>query len=124
MTIPLISFGPQRAQHEQYNNNPIDKLARAIVDIALLPIRIFATIIMLPLLIPIMVMHSIAVITINSFLMFSFFSISMMFLLTASEIIFPIGLLGVLLISALSINAIDRQIQNNFQNLFREFSIL
>jgi hypothetical protein len=121
----MFSVFPLRPdyQREHQQDSLINKLAKNIVDIALLPIKLFAFFIMLPVLIPLAIMHSIIAISVNIFI-FSFLSISSLLLLTACEIAFPLGIISILLISSLALSYINNQLNEDIKNLFGIFTIL
>lgn len=110
-------------QRENRFDSPIDKLSKIIVDLVLFPFKLIATIFLLPLLIPLAILHSIVVISINTCILFSFFSLATLFLLTTSQIIMPIGFITLLLISSISLNSIQSQINYELRNLARNFSL-
>ncbi|NGX28146.1 MAG: hypothetical protein K940chlam1_00321 [Candidatus Anoxychlamydiales bacterium] len=120
--FPTVSHPNPR--EPKYTFNPIANLAKAITDVVLLPFKMITFIFLAPILLPLILLHSIIVISVNAFVLFAFISVSTLFIcaLTASEIAFPIGLLGVGLISLIGLSAIQRSSEEFIKSIFDVFS--
>jgi len=115
-------FPPPREQ--RYSLNPIANLVKAIVDLVTLPFRMIAFMFLLPIYLPLIMLHSIIEISLNVFMLFAFISVSTFFVcaFTASEIAVPIGLLGIGLISLIGLAALHRRSEEVLQNFSEAFS--
>lgn len=125
----MFFINPIRAQNQQNNiqNSPIESLAREITEIALFPIKAFVTLLLLPVIIPLAIMHTFVAISINTMIFFIFVTAASAMFLTASQIIAPIGLIALLLISLIGINTLQNllnEMNQDFGDFLRNFTIL
>ena len=111
----LDPFNDFSRSQNKYFSNPIDRLAETIKNIIMLPFKLltfFFIIPLLPILIPIAILHDIFVIYINVIMFFTILTIgtigiSSLFVLTAAEIILPIKIITIALTTYIAYKFID-----------------
>lgn len=105
---------PQNHYKQQQNIGFLDRLALRITEVMLFPIKLITLFFMMPILIPLAICHQIMILSINTFLILTLFTVLIASILIASEIMFPLGLITSILITLLAINVIHKNQQNIF----------
>ncbi|MBN2478656.1 MAG: hypothetical protein JXA94_00345 [Parachlamydiales bacterium] len=125
MSIEINIF-PSKNRRSAHFESPINELAKAITNIVLLPIRLIASFFLLPLLLPLAIFHTVIAITINTFLFFTFATLSTLLTIASFQINPAMGLITLLLTIAIGfskINEIQKDLEDNFHRLLEPFQI-
>lgn len=111
----------------RYLKNPVDRVADSIRTLIMLPFKFLTFFFMFPLLpiiIPIAILYDFFVISINILLFFTIFAagaigLSSLLVLTAAEIILPIKIIAIALVSYIALNFINNAIRSlSYKNPF------